>query len=207
MVSVSVNGLYRGDWPHPTNEAQRRYELERLLRDDFETFREVQIEHQHCDGRIDLLAVPKSLDRVVLAFEVKGDRYDPERALKQSADYVGARVLNGPYKDRRITACFLYPEMEELTGFRAGMFNLIAQWRVGRAFIDRYGELTLAIGYVVIWRSKRGWVGAKAPGMLLGKRSVGGSRRRHYDICAEMDLIIAAINANPETPIARRRFT
>jgi hypothetical protein len=48
---------------------------------------------------------------------------------------------------------------------------------VGRAFVDRGGELTLAIGYEVIWRSKRGWVTYKARGMLLGKRSMGGSRR------------------------------
>jgi hypothetical protein len=57
------------------------------------------------------------------------------------------------------------------------MFNLIAQWRVGRAFVDRGDELTLAIGYEVIWRSRRGWVTSKARGMLLGKRSMGGSRR------------------------------
>jgi hypothetical protein len=59
---------------------------------------------------------------------------------------VGAKVLNGPHKGERITACFLFPE-EELSGGRgAGMFNLIAQWRVGRAFM-RGHELTLAIGY------------------------------------------------------------
>jgi hypothetical protein len=179
MVSVSVHGLYLGDWPHPTSEADRRIELASLLRADFETYREVRVEHHLGVGRVDLLAVPRAFDGVVLAFEVKGDRFDLERALKQSADYVGAIVLGGPHKDKRITACFLYPEMEfaEATRYRAGMFNLIAQWRVGRAFVDRYHELTLAIGYEVIWRSRRGWVTSKARGMLLGKRSMGGSRR------------------------------
>ena len=57
------------------------------------------------------------------------------------------------------------------------MFNLIAQWRVGRAFVKR-GELWLALGFEIIWRRERGWVEARAPDMLLGARSVGGSRKQ-----------------------------
>jgi hypothetical protein len=160
-------------------------ELEGLLAEDFETFREVPIKWRHlldvpASGRIDLLAVPKAegLD-VALAFEVKRRGFDVERALKQSADYVGGWVLEGPHRGKRIAACFLYP----FADFRgredrsyAGMFNLIAQWRVGRGFM-RAGELTLALGFEVIWRSRRGWVASRASGMLLGKRSVGGSRK------------------------------
>jgi hypothetical protein len=191
---MSVNGLYHGDWPHPTSEAERVTELEGLLNADadFDTFREVGIKHQWGGGRIDLLAVPKILDFGLFAFEVKGDRFDPERALKQSADYVGGKVLNGPYKDERITACFLYPDIEHPSAFLMGMYNLIAQWRVGRAFMKPYKdysearirhghELTLAIGYEVIWRSRRGWVPTKVKNMLLGKRTVGGSRREIID--------------------------
>jgi hypothetical protein len=173
------------DWPHPIDEAGRLAELESFLARDFDTFREVRIECQflldvRLNMRIDLLAVPKieELD-VVIAFEV-----DLERALKQSADYVGGRVLEGPHSGKRIAACFLYPsasfehaERWEVGRYHEGMFNLIAQWRVGRGFVSHAHELTLALGYVVIWRSQRGWVTSKASGMLLGKRSVGGSRR------------------------------
>ena len=178
------------DWPHPIDEAGRLAELESFLARDFDTFREVRIECQfllevRLNMRIDLLAVPKTeeLD-VVLAFEVKRDRFDLERALKQSADYVGGRVLEGPHSGKRIAACFLYPiasfehaERWEVGRYHEGMFNLIAQWRVGRGFVSHAHELTLALGYVVIWRSQRGWVVSKASEMLLGKRSVGGSRR------------------------------
>ena len=169
----------KGAWPHPLTEPERLTELEGLLAADFNTFREVGIEHGRGNGRVDLLAVPKAkgeFDEVVLAFEVKGDRFHHERALKQSADYVGAKVLNGPHKGERITACFLFPEKELSGGRGAGMFNLIAQWRVGRAFM-RGHELTLAIGYERIWHSKRGWVPTKARAMLLGKRLGGGSRK------------------------------
>jgi hypothetical protein len=174
----------KGAWPHPSTEPERVTELEGLLAADFDTFREVGIKHERGNGRVDLLAVPKAkgeFDEVVLAFEVKGDGYDPERALKQSADYVGGKVLNG------ITACFLYPEMELSGGSRAGMFNLIAQWRVGRAFI-KSDELTLGIGYERIWHSKRGLVPTKARAMLLGRRTVGGSRKEIYIGEARPDL-------------------
>jgi hypothetical protein len=209
---MSSLGRYQGEWPHPTSEADRRIELEELLDDDFETFREVWVHHPSGKGRIDLLAVPKSgdLEGVVLAFEVKGERFDLERALKQSADYVGARVLGGPHKDKKVAACFLYPELDFDNAGRSrdAMFNLIAQWRVGRAFVDRYEELTLALGYVVIWRNRRGWVEAKARPMLLGKRSVGGSRLEPDDTVAErvMPLLFATPEPEP-TPMARRVFT
>jgi hypothetical protein len=129
------------------------------------------------------------LDEVVLAFEVKGEGFDLERALKQSADYVSGRVLAGLHAGKRIAACFLYPVEWERAGHAdpgwrwseaarlAGMFNLIAQWRVGRGYVDRYHELTLALGYETIWRSRRGWVKSRAKGMLLGQRTIGGSRR------------------------------
>jgi hypothetical protein len=166
----------------------------------------------------------------VLAFEVKGERFDLERALKQSADYVGARVLGGPHKDKKVAACFLYPEREfhqfvthesqilngdvvghhpadwRSDGMRRGMFNLIAQWRVGRAFVDRYEELTLAFGYEAIWRNRRGWVEGRAWPMLVGKRSVGGSRREPDDTVGER--VIPLLFASPEpTPMTRRVFT
>jgi hypothetical protein len=145
-------------------------------------------------GRVDLLAVPKpcqveGLDDVVLAFEVKGKGFDLERALKQSADYVGGRVVDGPHAGKSIAACFLYPvEWDDPghddPGWRhaeggrlAAMFNLITQWRVGRGYVDRYHELTLALGYEKIWRSRRGWGVSRAKGMLLGQRTIGGSRR------------------------------
>jgi hypothetical protein len=190
------------EWCYPASEAERLSELEGFLAQDFHTFPEVRIECQFLlnvpmSCRIDLLAVPKAgLDEIVLAFEVKREGFDLERALKQSADYVGGRVCEGPHKGKRIAACFLYPT----TGFQrvgsdwrwpeaqrqAAMFNLIAQWRVGRSFVDPFWhELTLALGYVVIWRSKRGWVASKANDMLLGKRSAGGSRRLIPQVMAQ----------------------
>ena len=174
--------LRKVEWQHPASEAERVTELESFLAADFNTFREVRIEYRMLldvpvYGRIDLLAVPKGLD-AVLAFEVKRANFDVEMALKQSADYVGGHVLEGPHRGKRIAACFLYPTAGyHHADYYGAMFNLIAQWRVGRGFIDPYWhELTLALGYVVIWRSKRGWT-SKARDMLLGKRTVGGSRR------------------------------
>jgi hypothetical protein len=192
----------REEWRHPDSEAERLIELESFLANSFDTFREVRIEHQWMphSGRIDLLAVPKiggakiaswskpfdieELDGLVLAFEVKRDGFDVERALKQSADYVGGTVLEGPHKGKSIAACFLYPtgfgDWRDRDHYHSGMFNLIAQWRVGCGYMSRAGvvepELTLAIGFVVIWRSQRGWT-SKACDMLSGKRSMGGSRR------------------------------
>ena len=172
----------RVEWQHPASEAERVTELESFLAADFNTFREVRIEYRMLldvpvYGRIDLLAVPKGLD-AVLAFEVKRANFDVETALKQSADYVGGHVLEGPHRGKRIAACFLYPTAIHDRRDHEGMFNLIAQWRVGRGFMSWAvePELALAIGYVVIWRSKRGWT-SKARDMLLGKRTVGGSRR------------------------------
>jgi hypothetical protein len=169
-------------WRHPTSEAERRAELENFLAVDFDTFREVRIECRFLPDvplnlRIDLLAVPKisELD-VVLAFEVKRDDFDVERALKQSADYVGGWVREGPHSGKRIAACFLYPtQFGEGDRYHEGMFQLIAQWRVGRGYVHR-GGLWLAIGQEVIWDS-RGWHEAVARRMLLCKRTVGGSRR------------------------------
>ena len=172
-------------WRHPTSEAERRAELENFLAVDFDTFREVRIECRFLPDvplnlRIDLLAVPKisELD-VVLAFEVKRDRFDVERALKQSADYVGGRPLEGPHRGKRIAACFLYPAHRHQHGenrYDEGMFQLIAQWRVGRGYV-RHDVLALAIGLETIWDSCRGWHETVADRMLLGKRTVGGSRR------------------------------
>src|SRR5262249_7895729 len=112
------------------SEAERLTELEALLAAHFDTFREVRIEHQSHNGRIDLLALPKiaELAEIALAFEVKGDGFDLERALKQSADYVGARVANGPHAGERIAACFLYPAHRHQHGdyenrYHAGMFQ------------------------------------------------------------------------------------
>jgi hypothetical protein len=189
-------------WSHPPSEAERLAELEGFLAADFDTIREVPIRHRGngefglFDMRIDLLAVPKfevaavadlvdlGMADVALAFEVKRQRFDVERALKQSADYVGGRVLEGPHRGKRIAACFLYPvadfdhaDSKGRDRYHAGMFNLIAQWRVGRGFVSSVGELVLALGFVVIWRSRRGWVASKARDMLLGKRSIGGKRK------------------------------
>ena len=103
------------EWCHPASEAERLSDLEDWLSADFDTFREVGIAlDKQGNGRLDLLAIPKTdaLDGVVLAFEVKRDGFDVERALKQSADYVGARVLNGPHAGKRIAACFLYPTQD-----------------------------------------------------------------------------------------------
>jgi hypothetical protein len=129
-------------WSHPTDEASRVAELEGFLSEDFLTFREMRIEwlahlDVWCAGRIDILAVPRiaELSEVVLAFEVKRRGFDIERALKQSADYVGGRVLEGPHKDKRIAACFLYPTTDLEGAGYARVFNLIAQWRVGRGFV------------------------------------------------------------------------
>jgi hypothetical protein len=176
-------------WRSRVSEPERLRELERFLSGAFTTFREVGIEWQSpfgiVSGRIDLLAIPTvpGLDVAALAFEVKRDRFDVERALKQSADYVGGTILGGPHKGKRIAACFLYPcddfdHADQGGGdrYQRGMFNLIAQWRVGRAFVKR-GELWLALGFEIIWRRERGWVEGRAPDMLLGARSVGGSRR------------------------------
>lgn len=184
-------------WSHPPGEPERLTELEGWLADDFTTFREMRIEWLASldiwsAGRIDLLAIPKTedLSGVVLAFEVKRRRFDVERALKQSADYVGGRVLEGPHKGKRIAACFLYPTTDlEGRGY-GGVFNLIAQWRVGRGFV-KGDELTLEIGLERIWRSRRGWSHVVAERMLLSKRSVGGSRRaldddRRYELNEEM---------------------
>src|SRR6516165_9513301 len=123
-------------------EAERLAELEWLLEDDFDTFREVRIEYHWMNwrknGRIDLLAVPKAPDYAgaAMAFEVKRDGFDLERALKQSADYVGGRLLK--WGGKRIAACFLYPAHEHQHGHgerEEGMFQLIAQWRVGRGYV------------------------------------------------------------------------
>jgi len=181
----------KGPWQHPISEAERLLELEGILRKDFDTRPEVRVQFVAAGlshiGRVDLLVVPRpyeveGLDEVVLAFEVKSKGFDLERALKQSADYVGGIVVDGPYAGRRIAASFLYPvewddNRDWSSGRLAGMFNLIAQWRVGRCYIDRYHELTLALGYEKIWRSRRGWVKSRAKGMLLGQRTIGGSRR------------------------------
>ena len=185
-------------WSHPADERSRTTELEGWLADDFTTFGEMRIEWLASldiwsAGRIDLLAVPKTedLSGVVLAFEVKRRGFDVERALKQSADYVGGRVLEGPHKGKRIAACFLYPTTDlEGRGYRYGVFNLIAQWRVGRGFV-KGDELTLEIGLERIWRSRRGWSRVVAERMLLSKRSVGGSRRaidddRRYELNEEI---------------------
>jgi hypothetical protein len=56
------------------------------------------------------------------------------------------------------------------------MFQLIAQWRVGRGYV-RGDDLWLAIGQETIWDSRRGWHAIRAERMLLGKRAVGGTRR------------------------------
>jgi hypothetical protein len=172
----------------PISEAERLAELEGLLKDDFETFREVCIEHHwmhsRVSGRVDLLALPKARDyaSAVIAFEVKGDGFHLARALKQSADYVGGRVLNGRCYGKRVAACFLYPAHKHRHGDHAnegeeGMFQLIAQWRVGRGYVRAGGEVALAIGAETIWDSDRGWHDAVAERMLLGKRTVGGIRR------------------------------
>jgi hypothetical protein len=177
------------EYSHPASEAERLLELEDFLAKDFWTIREVRIRGNSgfggpLDMRVDLLAIPKLTDllaaNVLLAFEVKREGFDVERSLKQAADYVGGKVLEGSHRRKRIAACFLYPvaNFDSADGWdrgHAGMFNLIAQWRVGRGFVNA-GELTLALGYVVIWRSRRGWA-SKAHNMLLGKRSVGGSRK------------------------------
>jgi hypothetical protein len=56
------------------------------------------------------------------------------------------------------------------------MFNLIAQWRVGRGYVKR-DALMLAIGQEKIWDSKSGWRVTVANRMLLSRRTVGGSRK------------------------------
>ena len=123
------------EWVHPASEADRLIDLEDLLARDFKTYREVKIAHHSYSGRIDLLAIPKlpALSNVALAFEVKADGFDVERALKQCADYVGGRVIGTPHRNKRIAACFLYPTDDDVN---FGMFNLIAQWRVGRGYMD-----------------------------------------------------------------------
>jgi hypothetical protein len=175
------------EWPHPTSEADRLIELERFLARDFDTFREVKIEHQSYTGRIDLLAVPKiaALRNVALAFEVKGDGFDVERALKQCADYVGGRVIGTPHRNKRIAACFLYPTDDLDGNYYSGMFNLIAYWRVGRAYIHR-GDLWLALGQEMIWDS-RGWHSTVANRMLLSRRTVCGSRREFNHVHVELN--------------------
>jgi hypothetical protein len=192
-----INLREEGLWPHPSDEPSRVAELEAFLAKDFNTFREVWVEHAVCRGRLDILAVPKAEDlEVAIAFEVKGEGFDVERSLKQSADYVGARVLDGPHRGKRIAACFLYP----VPNADGGVFNLIAQWRVGRGYVSSGGELTLAIGYENIWRSQRSWSETRANRMLLCKRTVGGSRREPElgdDLRLE-DLI--------ELPTLTRRF-
>jgi hypothetical protein len=168
-------------WNHPESEAERLTELEGFLRGDFHLAREVKIAHNSYNGRIDLLAIPKLLElaETFLAFEVKGSGFDLERALKQSADYVGGRC-----RGSQISACFIYPTTglgrdDERRGrgeFQEGMFNLIGQWRVGRGFVDQK-VLILALGTEVIWDSRRGWHDVRAGRMLHGKRLVCGSRR------------------------------
>jgi hypothetical protein len=175
--------LGRVFWVHPTSEADRLSELRGFLRNDFYLSPEVRIEHHSYFGRVDLLAVPKvpELSGVLLAFEVKGEDFALERSLKQSADYVGGRVVWGPHRGKRISACFLYPttglgrDHDHRAEYQEGMFNLIAQWRVGRAYIHRSG-LYLRFGQEVIWDS-RGWHDTVANRMLLSKRTVCGSRK------------------------------
>jgi hypothetical protein len=55
----------------------------------------------------------------------------------RGAKRTDGRVLEGPHKGKSIAACFLYPgewdrDVDWIAGSYAGMFNLIAQWRVGR---------------------------------------------------------------------------
>jgi hypothetical protein len=173
------------EWRHPTSEADRLIELEQFLAIDFDTYREVKIAHHSYSGRIDLLAVPKipELHDVALAFEVKGERFKVQRALKQCADYVGGRVIGGPHRNKRIAACFLYPTADDDS--YSGMFILIAYWRVGRGYIH-HGGLWLTIGQEVIWDS-RGWHEVRAGRMLLGKRILCGSGRQFNHVHVELN--------------------
>jgi hypothetical protein len=198
------------EWAHPTNEADRLIELEGFLARDFDTYREVKIVHHSYTGRIDLLAAPKigGLRNVALAFEVKADGFDIERALKQCADYVGGRVIGTPHRNKRIAACLLYPT-DQLHGDRyySGMFNLVAQWRVGRGYVRRNGyeivddgemgnrdnpltrpafRLELTIGLETIWDS-RGWHSTVANRMLMSRRTVCGSRRGFNHVHVELN--------------------
>ena len=157
------------EWKHPDSERERQDEIENILIEDFDLWRQVPIScirsasgiRNYC--RVDLLAVPKARPDVSIALEIKRNGFDIENAFKQSADYVNGRVLEAPNYGKRIHACFLYPagnwhysKSERIEG----MWNLVAQWRVGRAFIEPYDhELILAIGLVTLWRSKRGWTG------------------------------------------------
>jgi hypothetical protein len=186
----------KGPWQHPDSEPERLLELQGLLAKDFVTPLEVRVRFvvaglSHV-GRVDLLAIPREcgiegLDEIALAFEVKRKGFDVERALKQSADYVGGTVFDGPHAGKRIAACFLYPTTDLHDSPRyGGMFNLIAQWRVGRGYFDRYHEFKLDIGIETVWRSRRGWGATRAKRMLLGQRTVGGSRR---DIDQRPELI------------------
>jgi hypothetical protein len=176
-----------------------------LLEDDFETFREVKIEHHwmnfRVNGRVDLLAVPKARDyaNAVIAFEVKRDGLHLARALKQSSDYVGGRVVNGRCYGKRVAACFLYPadnsKYPDRDRYEEGMFQLAAQYRVGRGYV-RGDDLWLAIGAETIWDSGRGWHEGRAERMLLGKRTVGGTRREFNGIELVLD----------EEPLRRRKL-
>ena len=166
------------NWQHPPTEAERLAELEGFLARDFELFPQVRIECQflldsYMSCRVDLLAMPKAFDfeDVVLAFEVKRERFDLERALKQSADYVGGRIVEGANAGKRIGACFLYPAYDYKS-----WFQLIAQWRVGRGYM-KAAQLRLAIGFEIIWDSGKGWHTTVANRMLLSKRTAGGSRK------------------------------
>jgi hypothetical protein len=200
VIAARIDLGPRGLWPHPPDEPSRVAELERFLAKDFDTFREVCVERQFevpTRMRIDILAISKTEEfDVALAFEVKRENFDVERSLKQSADYVGATVLNGPHSGRRIVACFLYP----VPHCNGGVFNLIAQWRVGRGYVSSGGELTLTIGYENIWRSQRGWVTTKANAMLHGCRTVGGSRRDR-----DAHLTLEDIIGEPEKETFQRR--
>jgi hypothetical protein len=58
----------------------------------------------------------------------------------------------------------------------------------------RYQSLTLAIGYEIIWRGERGWATTRARQLLLGQRTVGGSRKE-TDRAPNAFLVAKALNA------------
>jgi hypothetical protein len=169
----------RVEWEHPATEGECVAELIKLLRAEFDLYREVQVEHRFYARplRVDLLAIKRD---ITLAFEVKSPSFKLPWALRQARDYVGADVTSGTtIAGRIVQACFVYPipwSMIANHGWQYGMIKLAEYDRVGVGYINPYSnEIVLGFANDTVWSRRWGWSG-RAERMLFGGRQFGGKR-------------------------------
>jgi hypothetical protein len=168
------------EWKHPATEGECVVELVKLLRAEFDLYREVQVEHRFYARplRVDLLAIKRD---VTLAFEVKSSGFKLAWALRQARDYVGADVTSGTaIAGKKVQACFVYPIPWSMLrgGWEYGMIKLAEYDRVGVGYINPYNN-SIVLGFAndTVWSRQWGWSG-RAERMLFGARQFGGKRER-----------------------------